>query len=121
MKPVNFTTREMEISYFMKRTMEETRQDYVVVKAWPYMDKTSCFYGTHMKRRKSITFLCFTEGLFPVLEIGNVYSFHGNVEFNWGGTYLTITKLYDQEGKAVLRKKDIKEEENHQESIEEKS
>ncbi len=120
MKPVQFTTREMEISYVMKRTSEKEETDYLVVKAWPDMEKTSCFYKMHVKRRKAITFLCFTEGLFPCLEIGNIYSFHGDVEFNWGGTYLTITKLYNQEGKIVLRKKKTKEEGNHQESIKEK-
>lgn len=121
MKPVEFTTREMEISNIVRRTIEETGKDYVVVKAWPDMAKTSSFYKTRTKRRIEITFLCFAEGLFPVLETGNVYSFHGNVEFVLGGTYLSITKLYNQKGKRVLRKKKTKEEEIHSEAIEEKT
>jgi hypothetical protein len=106
MKPVNFTTREMEITNVMQRTVEETGKNYVVIKAWPDMASTSCFYNEHKKRRQPITFVCFIEGLFPVLETEAVYSFHGDVEFRWGATYFSITKLYDQEGKRVLRKKD---------------
>lgn len=121
MKPVEFNTKEMEISNVMRRTIAETGKDYVVVKAWPDMSRTFCFDKTHRKRGKTITFVCFTEGLFPVLETETVYSFHGDIEFSWGGTYLSITKLYDQKGKRILRKKDTEEEENHPEFIKEKT
>lgn len=121
MKAVEFTTGDMKVESVAKRTLEEIGKDYAVVKAYPDMTRVSRSHGINRKRRKAITFLCFIEGLFPVLEIESVYSFHGNVEFGWGGTYLTITKLYDQEGKRILRKKDTKEEEVHSESIEGKT
>lgn len=120
MKPITFVTCEMEINNVTRRTTEETGKDYVVIKAWPGVAETSCFCSPRKRLRRSTTFVCFVEGLFPVLETEAVYSFHGDIEFSWGGTYLSITKLYDQEGNRILRKKGIKEKENHPESIEEK-
>lgn len=120
MKPVEFSTGDMEISNVMVRKVEETGKDYVVIKAYPLSRKALLFNHRNKKRANPITFVCFTEGLFPCLEIGNIYSFHGDVELGWGGTYLSITKIYGEGGKRILRKKAIKEEGNHQESIKEK-
>lgn len=112
MKPVVFEATNMEVMEVMRRTSEETLNDYVVVKAKTHTKKGTYTYLKNQRRSNRVTFVCFKETLIPVLSVGKVYTIEGNVEFNWGGTYLSIEKLYDNDGKRVLR-----EEETDTESV----
>ncbi len=107
MKPVEFTARDMEIMEIMKRTSEETLNDYVVVKARVYTKKGTYSYLKNQRRSNRVTFVCFKETLIPVLSVGKVYTVEGDVEFSWGGTYLSIQKLYDKDEKRVLREEEV--------------
>jgi len=103
MKPVKFTAVNMEIMEIMKRTSEETLNDYAVVKTKVHTEKGTYAYMKNQRRSNRVTFVCFKETLLPVLVVGKVYSIEGDVEFSWGGTYLSIQKLYDKDGNRVLR------------------
>jgi len=103
MKTVVFTAINMEIMEVMKRTSEETLNDYVVVKAQVHSAKGTYAYMKNQKHHYRVTFVCFKETLIPVLVAGKVYTVEGDVEFSWGGTYLSIQKLYDKDGNRVLR------------------
>ncbi len=107
MKPVEFIAVNMEVIEVMKRTSEETLNDYVVVKAKTHTKKGTYSYLKNQRRSNRVTFVCFKETLIPVLVVGKVYTIEGNVEFNWGGTYLSIQKLYDKDGKRVLREEEV--------------
>jgi len=107
MKPVEFIAVNMEIMEVMKRTSEETLNDYVVVKARVHTKKGTFFYLKNQRRSNRVTFVCFKETLIPVLVTGKVFSIEGDIEFSWGSTYLTIQKLYDSNGNRVLREEDV--------------
>lgn len=110
MNTVRFIADNMKILEVMKRTSEETLNDYVVVKTRHHvkMQVHSCLKS--QKRGSRVTFVCFHESLIPVLVVGKVYLIEGDIEFSWGSTYLSIHKLYDLNGKRVLREEEsIKE------------
>ncbi len=106
MKTVVFVANNMEIVEVLKRTSEETLNDYVVVKTKLHMQTGSHGYLRTQKRSNRVTFVCFKETLIPVLVVGRTYRIEGNVEFSWGGTYLSIQELYDLTGIRVLREKE---------------
>ncbi len=107
MKTVEFSSVNMEIMEVLKRTSEETLSDYVVVKAKVHTKKGTHSFLKNQRRSNRVTFVCFKETLIPILVVGKVYNIEGNVEFSWGGTYLSIQKLYDENGKRVLREKEV--------------
>ncbi len=106
MKTVEFIAKNMEIVEVLRRTSEETLKDYVVVKAKVHTKKGTYSYLKNQRRSNRVTFVCFKETLIPILTVGKVYSIEGDVEFSWGGTYLSIQKLYDNDGNRVLREEE---------------
>lgn len=107
MKPVTFTALNMEIIEIMRRTSEETLNDYVVVKTRVYSKKGTYSYLKNQRRNNKVTFVCFKETLIPILVIGKVYTIEGDVELTWGGTYLSIQKIYDKDGNRVVREEKV--------------
>lgn len=109
MKPIEFTALRMKVTIVMKRTSEETLNEYIVVKAQPLSDNFGFVPVGNKSHKREITFVCFKEGLLTAFEVGGVYDIHGDVEFSWGGTYLSITKAFDQDGKRLKRKQECDE------------
>ncbi len=93
----------MEIISAEERVSKTTEKPYMVVKArmvflgnlkqHPSLSRTKIIYSM----------MCFKESLFQLFEVGNRHFFEGELSFNWGNTWLKITKLCDDSGNRLLR------------------
>ncbi len=101
----------MEIVSAEERISKTTEKPYMVVKA------RMVFFGNALHRdgksqiKKVYTMLCFSEPLFGLFEAGNHHTFEGELSFDWGNTWLKITKLYDDSGNRLLRPEKKKDDE----------
>ncbi len=93
----------MEIVSVEERFSKTTEKPYMVIKA------RMVFFGnmqsSPLKKlaSKIYTMVCFKESLFGLFETNNQHSFEGELSFDWGNTWLKITKLYDNSGNRLLR------------------
>jgi hypothetical protein len=93
----------MEIVTAGERISKTTEKPYMVVKARMVFSGNIRFIADKKQAKKVYTMLCFSEPLFGLFEAGNVHIFEGELSFDWGNTWLKITKLYDNEGNRLLR------------------
>lgn len=93
----------MEIISAEERISKSTEKPYMVVKA-RMVFKSNPQHLAHLARAKKVyTMLCFSESLFQLFEAGNYHTFEGELSFDWGNTWMKITRLYDDEGNRLLR------------------
>lgn len=108
----------MEIISAEERISKTTEKPYVVVKA------RMVFLGnpqnkTNLARAKKVyTMLCFNEVLFALFEAGNYHRFEGELSFDWGNTWMKITRLYDDKGNRLLRSMKTESDNTFDEKIE---
>ncbi len=93
----------MEIVSAEERISKSTEKPYLVVKARMVFSGNPVRTGGNKRPGKSYTMMCFSEPLFALFEAGNQHSFEGELSFDWGNTWLKITKLYDDSGNRLLR------------------
>lgn len=98
----------MEIISAEERISKSTEKPYMVVKArMVFLDNPQ--YKVHLARAKKVyTMLCFNEVLFALFEAGNYHRFEGELSFDWGNTWMKITRLYDDKGNRLLRRMECK-------------
>ena len=94
------------------RKSQTTEKDYAVVKVYNMETWKPPHISSQTRKGKKTTFLCFKDSLLPLLEPENAHVFEGEIELDWGATYLCITKLFDNEGNRLLRPKEKAEKEN---------
>jgi hypothetical protein len=86
-----------------QRISKTTEKPYMVIKA------RMVFFGnmqsSPLKKQasKTYTMVCFKESLFELFEVDNWHTFEGELSFDWGNTWLKITRLYDDKGNRLLR------------------
>lgn len=99
----------MEIVSVEERVSKSTKKPYMIVKAKMVFSGNIRFLANKKQSRKAYTMMCFSESLFALFEVGNVHGFEGELSFDWGNTWLKITKLYDDEGNRLLKPTEIKD------------
>jgi hypothetical protein len=107
----------VEIVSVEQRISKSTEKPYVVVKA------RMVFFGNMqsscLKKQASkiYTMVCFKESLFGLFEVGNWHTFEGEISFDWGNTWLKITRLYDDKGNRLLMPDEAREASRLHESL----
>lgn len=99
----------MEIVSVEQRISKTTEKPYLVVKARMVFFgnmKSSCLKD---QASKNYTMVCFKESLFELFEVDNWHTFEGELSFDWGNTWLKITRLYDDKGNRLLRPDEARE------------
>jgi hypothetical protein len=106
----------MEIVSTEVKVSESTEKPYAVIKARMSSRTKPCYSNYRTWSKKAYTLMCFSEPLFVLFEAGNFHLFEGELSFDWGNTWLKITKLYDDEGNRLLRpQKTIHQDNTHKE------
>lgn len=103
MNKIIFITPIMKITSVEERVSKKTEKPYIVVKASHYSEKRPLSLMEKKYLKRTITFLCFKESLLDLFEADNIHTFHGEIEFTWGCTFLHITCLFDDKGGRLLR------------------
>lgn len=99
----SWNTSLMEIVNVEERVSKTTEKPYLVIKATMVFFGNTGLRGGKKQSPKVYTMMCFSETLFTLFEAGNQHTFEGELSFDWGNTWLKITKLYDDEGNRLLR------------------
>lgn len=94
---------KMEITSVEEKVSKTTEKPYMVIKARMAFRSEPRYRAYKTWSKKVYTMMCFREPLFGLFEKGNVHMFAGELSFDWGNTWLKITKLYDEKGNRLLR------------------
>ncbi len=94
---------KMEITSVEEKVSKTTEKPYMVIKARMAFRSEPRYRAYKTWSKKVYTMMCFHEPLFGLFEKGNVHMFAGELSFDWGNTWLKITKLYDDNGERLLR------------------
>ncbi|MEE9396111.1 MAG: hypothetical protein V3V31_03770 [Methylococcales bacterium] len=109
----------MEIVSAEERISKSTEKPYMVVKAKMVFSGNPVRRGGKKRSEKNYAMMCFSGPLFALFETGNQHLFEGELSFDWGNTWLKITKLYDSSGNRLLRPAEIQEADKLYEKISE--
>lgn len=93
----------MEIVSAEERVSKSTEKPYVVVKARMVFLSNPRYLAHVAGAKKVYSMMCFKESLFALFQTGNHHEFEGELSFDWGNTWLKITKLFDDKGNRLLR------------------
>lgn len=85
------------------RISKVTQNRYAVVRVKACVAFTPLQKELRERYGNQTTLLCFKESLLLAFFPGSINYFEGEVEFNWGNTYLKITKFFTDTGCRILK------------------